>query len=253
MPLATDIDTRATAGPLCPGCGLAMQPEFFGRVTAGHLQIDICYPCCAIWFDHMESAQLAPDGVIALFRKIHEHRADARHALPARLPCPRCRRPLKLTNDIVKSGRVSYYRCSEDHGRLTTFLHFLREKKFVRDLNAKELASIKAQVAEVRCSGCGGPVDIRSDTACSYCRASLSVLDADAVEKALKDYAERHAQRTDPARITAALHEAFVVQPEQARSRASTRAIAFPATETAWSGADLVLGGISLLVRSLAE
>ncbi len=249
-----DLQHHKIASPAtaCPGCGAAMQPEFFERVTAGELQIDICYPCCAIWFDHMESAQLAPGGVIALFRKIHEHRADPRHALPARLPCPRCRQPLRLTNDIVKSGRVSYYRCGEDHGRLTTFLHFLREKKFVRNLNAKELASIKAQVAEVRCSGCGGPVNIQSDTACGYCRAPLSVLDADAVEKALKEYTDKHVHLSDPAHIAAALHEAMVMQP--ARSRARERAgVALPAADISWSTTDLVLGGISLLVRHLAK
>ena len=98
-------DTAAAAGPSCPGCLAPMQAEFFERAPTGELEIDICYPCCAIWFDHMESAQLAPDGVIALFRKIHEHRGDSRHALPSRLPCPRCRQPLALTNDIVKSGR----------------------------------------------------------------------------------------------------------------------------------------------------
>lgn len=228
-----------------------MQLEFFERAPTGELEIDICYPCCAIWFDHMESAQLAPGGVIALFRKIHEHRGDSRHALPSRLPCPRCRLPLALTNDIVKSGRVVYHRCGENHGRLTTFLHFLREKKFVRDLNAGELASIKARVAEVRCSGCGGPVNIKNDSACGYCRAPLSVLDADAVEKTLGELSVRQARGKDPARIAAALHDAFVVQPgrESAQERARTT---MPVVDVSLSSADLVLGGISLLVRSLA-
>jgi Zn-finger nucleic acid-binding protein len=249
---ATDNKLRTATGPACPGCGAAMLPEFFERVPAGELEIDICYPCCAIWFDHMESAQLAPGGVIALFRKIHEHRADARHALPQRLPCPRCRQPLAMTNDIVKAGRVSYYRCAQNHGRMTTFLHFLREKRFVRDLNAGEIATIKAQLAEVRCSGCGGPVDISRETACGYCRAPLSVLDAEAVEKALKDYADKHQQRTDPARIAAALHDALVVQPARARAREQPATV-FQQTDAAWSTADLVLSGISMLVRSLAK
>lgn len=240
------------AGLSCPGCRAAMRPERLERVTNGELEVNVCYPCCAIWFDHMESSQLAPGGVIELFRKIHEHRADTRRALPSRLPCPRCRQPLAVTNDIVKSGRVSYHRCASNHGRLTTFLHFLREKEFVRNLNARELESIRAQVAEVRCSGCGGPVDITRDTACGYCRAPLSVLDADAVEKALKDYSEKNAQRNDPARIAAALHEALVVQPERARARERARNLA-PAADVSWSTTDLVLGGIALLVRGLVD
>jgi Zn-finger nucleic acid-binding protein len=245
-------DTVATPVVTCPGCSAPMQAEFFERVPTGNLEIDICYPCCTVWFDHMESAQLAPGGVIALFKKIHEHESDKRHVLPARLPCPRCRQPLKLTNDIVKSGRVSYYRCGERHGRLTTFLHFLREKKFVRNLTTGELESIRAKVAEVRCSGCGAPVNIKNDTACNYCRAPLSVLDADAVEKALKDYSEKHAQRTDPARIAMAMHDALVVQP--ARARARERAVnTLPAMDISSSPADIVLGGIAFLVSSLSE
>jgi hypothetical protein len=198
----------------------------------------------------MESTQLAPGSVIALFKKIHEHSTEACQPLPVRLPCPRCREPLVLTNDIVKSGRVTYHRCGQNHGRLTSFLHFLREKQFVRDLNAKELESIKARVAEVRCSGCGGPVDIKTDTACSYCHAPLSVLDADAVEKALKAYGDKQAGRKDPARAAAAINNSFAAQPSHAPARARTFS---PAADESWSGADLVLGGIALLVGALVE
>lgn len=232
----------------CPACGNPMHVEHYERVTGGDIALDICYGCCAIWFDHMESVQLAPGGVIELFKQIHEHRSDARHALPARLPCPRCREPLKLTNDVVKTGRVVYHRCEKNHGRLTTFLHFLREKRFVRDLTANEIAAIQAQVAEVRCSGCGAPVDIKTQTACSYCRAPLSVLDAKAVEKALKEYSGEHRRRNDPAQIAIALQEALVSQPTKARAR--ERVASVSAGET-WLTGDLVLSGISALMRSL--
>lgn len=226
-----------------------MHAEPYERVTGGQVQIDICYACSAIWFDHMESLQLAPGGIIALFEHIHEHRADARHALPARLPCPRCREPLTLTNDVVKTGRVTYHRCKQNHGRFTSFLHFLREKRFVRDLTAGEIAGMRAQLAEVRCSGCGAPVDIKSETLCGYCRAPLSVLDADAVEKALKAYAGEHRRRNDPARIASALQEALVSQPMKARARDR----ATNAAGESWLTGDLVLSGISALMRSLAK
>jgi ssDNA-binding Zn-finger/Zn-ribbon topoisomerase 1 len=240
------------AAVACPGCGAAMQPEHFERSAGGELEIDICYACRAIWFDHMESAQLAPGGTIELFRKIHEHRGDGYHALPARMPCPRCHEALKLTNDIVKTGRVSYYRCGANHGRLTTFFHFLREKKFVRNLTPKELNTIKAKMAEVRCSGCGGPVDIQHDTACGYCRAPLSVLDAQAVEKALAELGERRAHGSDPAQVAAAMHQALMVEPWRARERerkaAGIRGDLSPEVTT-----DLVLGGISALVSVLLK
>lgn len=241
-----------SASTSCPACRNAMTRERVERITGGTLEIDICYPCCAIWFDHTESLQLAPGGVIALFKAIHDHRSDARHALPSNLPCPRCRQPLRLTNDIVKTGRVSYYRCEQQHGRLTTFLHFLREKKFVRDLNAGEINAIRGKLAEVRCSGCGAPVDIQTQTVCGYCRAPLSVLDADAVEKALKEYADAHRSRNDPVRIAAALQEALVAQPMQARARERAQAPT-QQLDVTWATGDLVLSGISALMRSLAD
>lgn len=241
-----------TAAAACPGCGVAMQAEHFERTAGGELEIEICYACRAIWFDHMESAQLAPGGTIELFKKIHQHRDDGYHTLPARLPCPRCREPLKLTNDIVKTGRVSYYRCVSNHGRLTTFFHFLREKKFVRNLTPKELNTIKAKIAEVRCSGCGGPVDIQHDTACGYCRAPLSVLDAQAVEKALAELSDRQRHGSDPVQVAAAMHQALMIEPRRARER-DRKATGMPGDSSPELTTDLVLGGISALVSVLLK
>ena len=70
--------------------------------------------------------------------------------------------------------------------------------------------------------------------------------------EALKEYSEKHVQRTDPARIAAAIHDALVVQPARARAR-ERPAAALPTVDLSWTTADLVLGGISLLVRNLAE
>src|SRR5262245_48059940 len=99
------------ARPFCPSCRVPMQIETFERSTNGEIALDICYPCRAIWFDHMESTQLAPGGVIALFKRIHEHRASDQHQLASQPLCARCKLPLRLTNDIQISGRISYYRC----------------------------------------------------------------------------------------------------------------------------------------------
>jgi len=238
--------------PACPGCGAIMQAEPFARAAGGTVVIDICYACRAIWLDHLESAQLAPGGTLELFKKIHQHRDDGYHALPEHMACPRCRAALKLTHDIVKTGRVSYYRCNTGHGRLTTFFHFLREKKFVRNLTSQELNSIKATIAEVRCSGCGGPVDITRDAACGYCRAPLSVLDAQAVEKALAELTTRQAHGTDPAQVSAAMHQALMIEPRRAQAR-ERKAAGLSGSDAPLLTTDLVLGGISALVSSFLK
>ncbi len=245
-------DIQIAAGPACPGCGTCMQQEHFENLTGGEVGVEICYPCCVIWFDSLESAQLAPGGVIELFKKIHVHRADVRHALPERMACPRCKQTLKLTNDIVKSGPVSYHRCVQNHGRLTSFFHFLREKEFVRNLTLRELSSIKERLAEVRCSGCGGPIDITQDTACGHCRAPLSVLDARAVEKTLEALAERKARGKDPVRIAVAMKEALLDDPARARARERRLAKA-PDTDSWAQTTDLVLSGISAMVKAFRK
>jgi hypothetical protein len=184
-----------------------MAGENFERRLVGEVALDICYPCRAIWFDNLESAQLSPGGVIRLFKLIHEHRNDERRLLSERLGCPICAEPLGLVNDMQRSGRFCYYRCPAGHGRLTSFFQFLREKDFVRSLTVAEMATLRAKVTQVRCSSCGGPIDLQRDPACPYCHSPVSILDGDAVDKALADLEEKEHQRTtvDPTALTHAM------------------------------------------------
>jgi hypothetical protein len=195
----------------CPSCSSPMNVEQFERYVVGRVALDICFPCNAIWFDPMESSELTPGSIIELFRQIHQHRNDARRLLSAQCRCPVCAAPLMLVNDLLRSGRFSYYRCPEGHGRLTSFFQFLREKQFVRSLTAVEISGLKAKVVQVRCSGCGAPIDLQKDSACSYCGSPISILDPDAVERMLKELqdGEQHRLTPEPA--------AFGTQPIGAR------------------------------------
>lgn len=187
-----------------------MEKAAFGRQLTGTLRLDLCYPCHAIWFDRNESMQLAPESVIELFRQIHRHQGEPRYPLKSDPACPRCRAGLLRTQDLTRSGRFSYFRCPAGHGRMTPFFEFLREKRFVRSLDPGELHRLRAQVKQVRCSGCGAPIDIQRDMACGFCKAPVAILDADAVEKALKQWSDAAARRPLPsrARIEAAMAEA---------------------------------------------
>ena len=220
----------------CPSCGNGMTVQAFEANFAGRVTLDICWPCNAIWFDPMESTQLSPGAVIELFRAIHAHRggrddSGGPRLFADRLPCPACSLPLTLVHDLQRGGPISYYRCGHGHGRLTSFFQFLREKQFVRTLNAVELAHLKTQVAQVRCSSCGAPVDLQHDSACSFCRAPISILDAGAVEKALNDLDARQQQRVtiNPA----ALAEA-VIQTQRDKYRIGNSAPRQMEVESAW-------------------
>ena len=195
------LDPKARPQRKCPGCGAPMQRQTLESRAAASVELDLCFGCHAIWFDQFESASLSPGAVMELFRAIHEHRDEPLRPLADNLRCPTCRGPLQLTHDIQRTNRIAYYRCPAAHGRFTTFFQFLREKHFVRSLTSLEINQLKARVAQVRCSGCGAPVDLARDPQCAYCRAPISILDADAVRKTLAELDEqRQRGRTiDPA------------------------------------------------------
>jgi ribosomal protein L31 len=194
------IDPKPALSRACPSCGARMQRQAFARKPQGGVDLDICFDCHAIWFDQYESAQLTPGAVLELFRLIHERSSTPVRPLAESARCPTCRSRLQLTYDVQRTNRISYYRCPEAHGRLTTFFQFLREKNFVRSLTVPEIDRLKAIVAQVRCSACGAPIDLARDSACAYCRAPISILDAEAVQKTLAelDEQERRRKQVDP-------------------------------------------------------
>jgi Zn-finger nucleic acid-binding protein len=193
-------DPSARLARACPSCAAQMPRQSLERKPIGQVELDLCFNCHAIWFDQYESAQLTPGAVLELFRTIHEHRDAPRRTVADSLRCPACSVRLQLTHDVQRTNRITYYRCPDGHGRFTTFFQFLREKNFVRSLTGAEINRLKANVAQVRCSGCGAPVDLARDSQCTYCRAPISILDAEAVKKTLAelDEQERRRKTVDP-------------------------------------------------------
>lgn len=184
----------------CPNCSTEMDHQALeGKYS--DVEVDACYACHVLWLDKRESIQLSPGGTLDLFRSLNEHRADPRHALRESTKCPRCSRRLALMHDIGKGGRFSYYRCPGQHGRLTPFSEFLKEKQFVRSLNPLEKQQLKAEIKQVQCSSCGAPVELSEGFACGHCGSALTVLDPEAVGRALRELDEADAARkaVDPA------------------------------------------------------
>ena len=83
----------------------------------GVVELDICFACQGIWFDHRENLKLSPQAVVELFTLLHQHRTDERRPLQRQLACPRCVRPLAQSFDVVRGGRYMVYRCAQQHGR----------------------------------------------------------------------------------------------------------------------------------------
>jgi hypothetical protein len=191
----------------CPSCREAMSREVFERKAEGRVALDLCFACHAIWFDAFESSALTPGSVLKLFEEIHQKRDATPRPLAETCRCPTCRRVLALTHDIERTNRITYYRCPEGHGRLTTFVQFLREKDFIRSLSLVEIAKLRAVVKQVRCTSCGAPIDLARDAQCSYCHAPIAILDADAVQRTIAQLSdeERAHRRVDPTAAVDAL------------------------------------------------
>ena len=180
----------------CPSCHGAMEPLSFQSHLGTPLEIDACWGCQLIWFDSMESTALAPQSVVDLFKRIHAARDVSRNVVAMKPACPRCNDPLGLTRDMTaRGGSFSYHRCLNGHGRLISFTQFLREKNFIRSLNSAEVQRLAVTIKQIRCSSCGASVNLETDSACTHCGSAISVLDEQAVQKALDDYASRSGLR----------------------------------------------------------
>lgn len=162
------------------------------------LTIDLCVACQGVWFDHGESLQLSPHGTLTLFRLLHERQATARQALADRLQCPRCTLRLSLTWDQQRETKFQYFRCPREHGRFITVFQFLRSRNFVRSLTPQEIGELRARIAQVHCSNCGAPIELAHHVACAYCRAPVSMLDPDQLQRTLAELREADARRQQP-------------------------------------------------------
>lgn len=242
----------------CPNCGTEMDVRALEGKLGTEIEVDVCYACQVLWLDKRESLHLSAGGILELFKALNEHRDDPRQALRGANACPRCGARLELQHDIGKGGRFSYYRCAR-HGRLEPFSEFLKEKAFVSTLNPMEKRRLSAEVKQVQCSSCGAPVRLSEGFACSHCGAPLTVLDPEAVSRALKELEEADAARKAvPPEVAEARARALAAMENLRRERpdpydrTSNMTISITRTGgTGSAGEDLLSSSIDFLVRLL--
>lgn len=234
-----------------------MQNQELEQNYHGAVRVELCFACAGIWLDHLASSQLAPGAVIVLFKEIHSHLDAARLPMANRLDCPRCGDALTLGFDISRSGRFSYYRCTRGDGRFTPFLQFLREKQFVRSLSPAEIQRVRSQVRQIRCSECGAPVDLEHASQCAYCHSPVSFLDPEAVEKAMRMWAEAE-NRRHVAPTPEQLGDALLGVERPRAARAATAPDGRPFTDACGlassdpgAALDLIVAGIQAIARLL--
>ena len=146
------------------------------------------------------SLQLTPGATLNLFRIIGEHVAKPHALESSTAKCPRCKARLRRTQDMQRATRFEF-RCPHDHGRLTTFFDFLKEKDFIRPLTPIQIAELRKNIQIVNCSNCGGPIDLAQGSDCPHCGSPLSMLDMQQAEKLVAHLreADRTGKPVDPA------------------------------------------------------
>jgi len=161
----------------CPRCAAPMTAQELTGHQGQPITIDICLPCQSMWFDGFESVSLSPASTLKLFRLIGEHaEATPRHHTDV-AHCPRCGAAMRTAHDLQRNTRFEYLRCPGDHGRLTTFYNFLREKNFIRPITPAQLAELRRHIESVHCSNCGAPIDLAAHASCPHCGSPLTLLD----------------------------------------------------------------------------
>ena len=179
----------------CPRCAMPMQTHLLDGHLGREVEVDVCAPCQSLWFDARENLQLTPGATLSVFRVIGERVARAAPQDRDLVKCPRCKAQLRRTKDMQRSTRFEYFRCPNDHGRLITFLDFLKEKDFVKPLTPAQIAELRKNVHSINCSSCGAPVDLAKGSSCGHCASALSMLDLQHAERLVSQL--RSAERTD--------------------------------------------------------
>ncbi len=230
----------------CPGCSVEMTTMALDSHVGTPIAVDVCTACQAIWFDARESVQLSPASTLQLFRVIGEQ-TERPAPMSARSPrCPRCRTPLLPTHDRQRNTPFEYLRCERGHGRLVTFLDFLREKQFIRPLSAEQIEQLRRNVQEIHCANCGAPVDLASTSACVHCGSPLSMLDLAQVERVVRTLTAAAAPRP--------IRPELLLDLAKARREAES-AFSTDQTGTAWgqqnAGEQTITAGLKAVLKLL--
>ena len=161
----------------CPGCATVMTHLALEGRLGRTIEIDLCSVCRAIWFDHFQDLHLTPAATLKVFGVISEPAGRPTTRFPTVLHCPHCNARLLLTHDMQRSTPFQYWRCDNGHGRLITFVDFLREKDFVRPLTPQQLEDLRQNIQTINCSNCGAAINLVKDSVCAHCGAAVSMLD----------------------------------------------------------------------------
>ncbi|WP_374658375.1 zf-TFIIB domain-containing protein [Inhella sp.] len=180
----------------CPRCGHRMAHLTLSGLDQRLVEVDHCGACRLVWFDALESVQLAPLGWVQLLRRLEEGGGLGLAPPLPRLPaCPLCTQPLKAVQNRSRFGTFAMLECPQRHGHLHTHAGLLAERGLVRALLPLERTRLRSGALRLDCLNCGAPLSGDADH-CRYCDSAVVVIDLPRLLHALTR--PRHANDASP-------------------------------------------------------
>jgi hypothetical protein len=137
-----------------------------------------------VWFDPVESARLAPTGLLALVQSMAAAQSIAHQPLRPDLPCPRCRGALEPVHNLTRFGRSRQLECVAGHGAWQSFGEFLAERGLLRPMGLADRHRALGDDGRLGCVACGGRM-ARDDAACPWCGSVPALVDVARLAAAL--------------------------------------------------------------------
>jgi hypothetical protein len=185
MPSLAADETRT-----CPQCRAEMTQRRLHAHTGRTVLIDHCAACRLVWFDTLESVQLAGLGWVELLRELSRGEAlPPAASRPPTVGCPVCAAALKTVHNRTRWGHFPALECPMGHGHLQSDAGLLAERGLVRPLLPPERGAIRAQQRVLHCLSCGAVAEAHLDAdteACGYCASPLLVIDLPRLAHALR-------------------------------------------------------------------
>jgi len=151
------------------------------------VDLDMCAPCRAIWFDALESVRLAGLGWTVLLQRLASLPPAPPPTSPqASMTCTRCHVPLVPLRNSNRYGRFAAQQCPSCLGQLQSHSMLLANRGLFRPLMGRERAALAEEKRRLECLHCGAGLDGGAEH-CSYCKSPALVIDMPRLASALQE------------------------------------------------------------------
>lgn len=165
--------------------------------------VQLCESCQLLWFGARSVGRLSGQAIIDLLPlMLNAIKTEPAATVSDRFECPECNCLLRPVSNLGRFGRFKQLGCSNEscNGYSQTFMSWLAEKGFVRQMRWLDVQQWLKKGAHVVCTSCGADLDNRPQQTCPYCQSPIAVLDPAGFNSAM-DIHQAAASDTLPIRL----------------------------------------------------